>query len=59
MYFAGDEMLEYDPIFQALPDKAKPRVLGGFDINLTEEKWALGYRFDLILRGPEATPEQD
>jgi protocatechuate 3,4-dioxygenase, beta subunit len=59
MYFVGDPMLELDPVFQALPDKAKPRVLADFDIGLTEEKWALGYRFDMVLRGPDATPEHD
>jgi protocatechuate 3,4-dioxygenase beta subunit len=56
MYFEGDPMLEYDPVFQAVPDKAKHRVIANFDIGLTEEKWALGYRYDLVLRGPDATP---
>jgi protocatechuate 3,4-dioxygenase beta subunit len=23
---------------------------------VTEEEWALGYRFDLVVRGPQATP---
>src|SRR5580693_8855328 len=59
MYFEGDPMLAYDPVFQAIPDRAKHRVLAGFDINLTEEKWALGYRFDMVLRGPDATPAQE
>jgi protocatechuate 3,4-dioxygenase beta subunit len=56
MYFEGDPMLNHDPIFQAIPDKAKHRVIAPFDINLTEERWALGYRFDMVLRGPDATP---
>ena len=59
MYFEGDPMLAYDPVFQSIPDKAKHRVIAGFDINLTEEKWALGYRFDMVLRGPDATPSED
>jgi protocatechuate 3,4-dioxygenase beta subunit len=59
MYFEGDPMLAYDPVFQSIPDKAKPRVLAGFDIGLTEEKWALGYRFNMVLRGPDATPAQE
>ncbi len=49
-------MLVHDPVFQAVPDKAKHRVIANFDIGLTEEKWALGYRYDLVLRGPDATP---
>ena len=59
MYFEGDPMLEYDPVFQAVPDKAKHRVIANFDIGLTEEKWALGYRYDLVLRGPDATPSEE
>jgi protocatechuate 3,4-dioxygenase beta subunit len=59
MYFEGDQMLNYDPVFQSIPDRAKHRVLANFDIDLTEEKWALGYRFDLVLRGPDATPVVD
>jgi protocatechuate 3,4-dioxygenase beta subunit len=58
MYFEGDPMLAYDPVFQAIPDRAKHRVLAGFDLSITEEKWALGYRFDLVLRGPDATPPE-
>jgi len=58
MYFEGDPMLELDPVFQAVPDKAKHRVIANFDIGLTEEKWALGYRYDLVLRGPDATPSE-
>jgi protocatechuate 3,4-dioxygenase beta subunit len=27
-----------------------------FDINLTEPEWALGYQFDVVLRGRNATP---
>jgi protocatechuate 3,4-dioxygenase beta subunit len=58
MYFDGDQMLEHDPVFMAIPDRAKTRVLAQFDIGLTEERWALGYRFDLVLRGPDATPSE-
>jgi protocatechuate 3,4-dioxygenase, beta subunit len=58
MYFSGDPMLELDPIFQSVPDRAKDRVLAKFDIGLTEEKFALGFRFDLVLRGPDATPQE-
>jgi len=52
-------MLAYDPVFLAIPDQAKHRVIASFDLSLTEEKWALGYRFDLVLRGPDATPSED
>ena len=59
MYFEGDPMLEVDPVFLSVPDKAKHRLLAEFDIGLTEERFALGYRFDLVLRGPDATPVQE
>jgi protocatechuate 3,4-dioxygenase beta subunit len=59
MYFEGDPMLEYDPVFQAVPDRAKHRIIANFDMSLTEEKWALGYRFNLVLRGPDATPAEE
>jgi protocatechuate 3,4-dioxygenase beta subunit len=27
-----------------------------FDLDTTEPEWALGYVFDVVLRGPAATP---
>lgn len=59
MYFDGDPMLEFDPIFQSVPDRAKHRILAKFDIGLTEERWSLGFRFDMVLRGPDATPSEN
>jgi protocatechuate 3,4-dioxygenase beta subunit len=60
MYFPGDPLLELDPIFHAVPDKAaRGRLVADFDIGITESEWALGYRFDLVLRGHAATPMED
>jgi len=57
MYFPGDPLLGLDPIFNSIPDaRAKDRVIARFDLELTQPEWALGYRFDVVLRGPEATP---
>ncbi len=57
MYFPGDPLLPYDPISQSIPNEgARRRLISNFDIELTEPEWALGYRFDLVLRGREATP---
>jgi protocatechuate 3,4-dioxygenase beta subunit len=57
MYFPGDPLLAYDPIFQSIPDeKAQLRLISQFDIEVTKPGWALGFRFDIILRGREATP---
>jgi len=57
MYFPGDPLLAYDPIFQCVPDeKARNRLIAGFDWETTSPEYALGYRFDIVLRGRDATP---
>lgn len=57
MYFAGDPLLPFDPIFNATADdKARRRLVSELDWEATQPEWALGYRFDIVLRGPEATP---
>ena len=57
MYFPGDPLLPLDPIFNAVPDaRARERMISTFDLSLTEPAFALGYRFDLVLRGRDATP---
>ena len=60
MYFPGDPLLEHDPIFNAIPDaEARQRLVARFDFELTQPAWALGYRFDIVLRGKEATPFEE
>lgn len=57
MYFPGDPLLELDPIFHSIPDDAaRARLVAAFDIGLTVPEHGLGYRFDIVLRGREATP---
>ena len=56
MYFPGDPLLDLDPIFLGTPEKARDRLISDFDLSLTEEEFALGYRFDIVLRGPWETP---
>ena len=57
MYFPGDPLLELDPIFNSIPsERARSRLVSTFDLALTEPVWALGYRFDIVLRGRDATP---
>ena len=56
MYFPGDPLFAQDPIFNSVPDpKARERMICAFDLALTEPEWALGYRFDIVLRGPRAS----
>jgi protocatechuate 3,4-dioxygenase beta subunit len=57
MYFPGDPLFAFDPIYQSIPDeKARERMVSKFDLETTQPQWALGYKFDIVLRGPEATP---
>ena len=57
MYFPGDPLLALDPIFNSVPnEKSRQSLVACFDLELTEAEWALGYRFDIILRGDRATP---
>ena len=60
MYFPGDPLFPFDPIFNAIPDeKARNRLIARFNIDTTEPEWALGYDFDFVLRGREATPLEE
>lgn len=56
MYFPGDPLLAYDPIFNSVPEKARERLVSRFDLEATKPEFALGYRFEIVLRGPGATP---
>jgi protocatechuate 3,4-dioxygenase beta subunit len=56
MYFPGDDLLPLDPIFLAVPEHARGRLVATYDHGTTQPNWALGYRFDLVLGGAEMTP---
>jgi protocatechuate 3,4-dioxygenase beta subunit len=57
MYFPGDLLLTLDPIFNSVPDpSARERLIATFDIEVTIPEYALGYRFDFVLRGRDSTP---
>ncbi len=57
MYFPGDPLLAFDPIFHGTADEAaRNRLIAQFDLDITEPDYALGYRFDVVLRGRAATP---
>jgi protocatechuate 3,4-dioxygenase beta subunit len=56
MYFPGDPLFSLDPIFNSIPDpKARERLIARFDLGLTQPDWALGFEWDIVLRGPAAT----
>ncbi len=57
MYFPGDALLPYDPIFNCTADeKARNRLISVFDWETTVPSHALGYKFDIVLAGRDATP---
>lgn len=57
MYFPGDPLFPFDPIFNSVSDpKARERMISRFDLDTTRPDWALGYVWDIVLRGPNATP---
>jgi protocatechuate 3,4-dioxygenase beta subunit len=57
MYFPNDPLFPFDPIFQSIRDeRARERLISSFDLSLTQPNWALGYRFDIVLRGRHSTP---
>lgn len=57
MYFPGDPLLTYDPIYNCIDDdRAKQRMISSFDLENTIPNTALAYRYDIVLRGRDATP---
>jgi len=57
MYFPGDPLLPYDPMYNCITNEAaRARLIGVFDWESTIPEQALGYRFDIVLRGREETP---
>jgi len=60
MYFPNDPLMPFDPISQSIPDAAaRERLVSRFDRGLTVPEWALGYRWDIVLRGREGTPFEE
>jgi protocatechuate 3,4-dioxygenase beta subunit len=60
MYFPNDPLMANDPVSQAIRDaNARERLVSKFDWSLTEPEWALGYHFDIVLRGRNTTPFEE
>lgn len=60
MYFPGDPLLEFDPIFHSVADEAaRNSLISKFDWATTTADVALGFRFDIILCGRKATPMEN
>lgn len=60
MYFPGDPLQPLDPIFNSIPDeRARQRLVSSLDMERTEPHYALGYSFDIVLRGAKLTPFEE
>jgi protocatechuate 3,4-dioxygenase, beta subunit len=60
MYFPGDPLFPYDPIFNSVRDpQARERMVSRFAIHESLPNWALAYEFDVYLRGPGQTPFEE
>jgi protocatechuate 3,4-dioxygenase beta subunit len=56
-FFPGDPLIPLDPILNSIPSKnARQRLVASYAHDVTEPEWALGYRFDIVLRGRQQTP---
>ncbi len=60
MYFPGDPVFPEDPIFNSVRDpNARERLISSFDWDTTEDSWALGFKWDIVLRGRDETPFEE
>jgi protocatechuate 3,4-dioxygenase beta subunit len=60
MYFPGDPLFVFDPIFQSVTDPAaQHRLIAAYDHERSVSEFSLGYRFDIVLDGPSATYFED
>lgn len=57
MYFPGDPLFEFDPIFNSVRDeRLRGLMVSRFNLDATQPNWALAYDFDIVLG---ATPLEE
>ena len=57
LYFEGDPLLRYCPIYHSIPDAgARERLVATLDLDETIPLDTIAYRFDIVLRGRRQTP---
>jgi protocatechuate 3,4-dioxygenase beta subunit len=50
MYFPGDPLFAYDPIFNSVRDlKLRELMISRFSIDRSQDNWALAYDFDIVV----------
>ncbi|MEZ3161585.1 protocatechuate 3,4-dioxygenase subunit beta [Microbacterium sp. BWT-B31] len=56
MYFPGDPLFALDPIYNTIrSQKDRDRLVGTYDHDLTVPEFSMGYRWDIVVDGPDAT----
>lgn len=56
MYLPDDPLIPLDPVLRGVPEAARQRLIAAYAHDVTQAEWALGYRWDIVLRGVDATP---
>jgi protocatechuate 3,4-dioxygenase beta subunit len=56
MYFPDDPLHERDAIMCSVPVAARRRLIAEYDHSVSEPEWALGYQWDMVVRGSSGTP---
>ena len=60
MYFPGDPLFAQDPVLMSVPDEeSRQRLVARWSLELTEPEWSLGYAWDIVVAGRQATPLDD
>ena len=55
----GRRQRSFAAFLKSLPDaRGRARLVATFDPEVTEPEWALGYSWDIVLRGRQATPRE-
>ena len=56
MYFPGDPLFALDPIYNSIrTQEDRERLISVYDHDQTVPEFSMGYRFDIVLDGPDAT----
>ncbi len=59
MYFPGDPLLALDSIYNSAPAGARERLVSRYLPLASDPDFALGYEFDIVLRGAQQTPMEN
>jgi len=56
MYFPGDPLFPLDPIYNSIHrQEDRDRLISTYDHDLTVPEFSMGYRWDIVVDGPDAT----